>query len=154
MPYQETSFLDGLTCGLAATNGRRMQALQKTPLTGVFRVSAGSVLAASYSVFVSRVAIRTDSPVTILWEYGPADSISSTLDIRKVAASPETQTVYHVCQIPQAVPMRDFRYSVFLMERGGMEINFDARFMAFPYQNHAYPGAPEQVNIWLTQTAR
>ena len=154
MPYQETSFLDGLTCGLTATDGRPLQALRKTPLTGVFRVSAGNVLDASCDVFVSRVAIRTDSPVTVLYEYGPADSISTTLEIRKVAASEETQTLYHVHQLPQAVPVNSFRYNVYLLERNDMQIRFDARFMAFPYQNDAYPGSPEQVNVWLVRTVR
>ena len=154
MPYQETSFLDGLTCGLTATDGRPMQAPTKTLLTGISRVSAGSVLNASYDTFVSRVAIRTDSPVTILYEYGPADSISTTLEARKVPASAETQNIYHVCQIPQAVPMRNFRYSVYLLKRDDMEIRFDARFMAFPYQGDTYPGSPEQVHVWLVRTVR
>ena len=154
MPYQEDSFLDGLTCGLTATAGRPLQEPQKTLLTGISRVSAGSVLNASYDTFVSRVSIRTDSPVTIVYEYGPADSISATLEARKVPASQETQNIYHVCQIPQAVSMRNFRYSVHLLERDNMEIRFDARFMAFPYQGDAYPGAPEQVNVWLVRTVR
>ena len=158
MPYQESSFLDGLSCGLAATDGRPMRAAQKTLLTGISRVSVGSVLNASYDTFVSRVAIRTDSPVTLLYEYGPADAISSTLEIRKVAVSSETQYLYHVCQIPQALPMRNFRYSVHLLEREDMDIRFDARFMSFPYQSDGqswtYPGAAEQVNVWWTRTVR
>ena len=152
MPYQEDNFLEGLTCGLIATAGRPLQEPKKTFLTGISRVSAGSVLEASFDAFVSRVAIRTDSPVTIVYEYGPVDSISTTLEARKVPASSETQTFYHVCQLPQAVPMLNFRYSVHLLERDNTEVRFDARFAAFPYQGAEYPGSPEQVAGWLVRT--
>ena len=153
MPYQESSFLDGLAAGLTATSGRPLQNPQRTLLTGTSRVSAGSVLNASYDTFVSRISVRSDSLVTVLYEYGPANA-AFMLEARKVPASAEAQTVYHVCQVPQAVPMRSFRYNVYLLKRDDMEVRFDARFAAFPYQNNAYPGSPEQVNVWIARSVR
>lgn len=158
MPYDEQSFTDGLACGLAATNARPLSPTQKTLLTGSARISSASILNAAFDAFVSRVQIRTDSIVTIVYEYGPADAETLTRDYRKIRASDETQSVYHVCRIAEAVPLRSFRYNVYLLEREDMQIRFDASFTAFPYQSGGqtleYPGSPEAVDVWLARTAR
>lgn len=159
MPYHEPSFLNGLACGLTATNGRQLsQGTYKTLLTGISRVTSQSVLGREYDTFISRVYIQTDSPVSILYEYGPADAASLTRELRKVPASAETQTVYHVRRIPEAVSMRNFRYSAYILERADMQIRFDARFMSYPYPSGAqilqYPGSPEQVTSWWVRSIR
>lgn len=157
MPYHEASFLDGLAHGLTATAGCPNGATRKTLLTGVRRLISGYPDGA-FDTFVSRVSLRTDSAVTILYEYGPADADTLTRDFRKVGASDAAQTFHHVVRTPQAFALRAFHYNAYLLEQDGMQIGFNARFIAFPCSDHGtplyYPGAPEAVNVWWTQTSR
>lgn len=157
MPYDEQSFLDGLACGLAATCGRPIGATRQTLLTGTGRMT-GTLPDGAFDTFVSRVAILTPSPATILYEYGPADAETPVREFRRVAASEETQTFYHVARIPQGVPLRDFRYAAYLIYPNNAEIRFDARFMSFPYYasgaSYLYPGSPELVNVWWVRTSQ
>lgn len=157
MPYHEESFLNGLIYGLTATDGRPLNSTRKTLLTGIRRMT-GVLPDGAFDTFVSRVYIKTDSPVTILYEYGPADADALSMDFRRVAASDDMQTVHHVVRTPQAFSLRQYRYNVYLLERDDMTIRFDARFMSFPYSDNGatrnYPGSPEQVTVWWTRTTR
>lgn len=156
MPYDEESFLDGLACGLAATDGRPIDATRQTLLTGTERMT-GTLPDGAFDTFVSRVAILTPSPVTILYEYG-APGETPARECRRVGASEETQTFYHVARIARGVPLRDFRYAAYLVRQDAAEIRFDARFMSFPYHasgaSYLYPGSPELVNVWWVRTSQ
>ena len=157
MPYEEESFLDGLAKGMTATVGRRTAENRKVLLTGISRMT-GVLPEGEFDAFVSRVYIQTDSPVTIVYEYGPADAETLTKDFRNVGASEETQILHHVVRPAGAYSLRAFRYDAYLLERDGMQIRFDARFMSFPYSDDGtareYPGSPEQVTVWWTRTTR
>ena len=156
MPYHEESFLNGLIYGLTATDGRPLNATRKTLLTGIRRMT-GVLPDGAFDTFVSRVSIKTNSPVTILYEYGPADGALSQ-DFRRVAASNDAQTVHHVIRTERTFTLRQFRYNVYLLERDDMEIRFEGRFMSFPYADNGttrnYPGSPEQVTVWWTRASR
>lgn len=125
MPYHEASFLDGLACGLTATNGLPRGQTVRTLLTGTrrtdssFRYSDRQSLEnslgggpydasdlgigdAAPGAFVSAIDIRTDSAASIVYEYGAADSLQKSF--REVKASAELQTFYHVWPFPDAVP--------------------------------------------------
>ena len=155
MAYNEQDFLNGLAAGLTATAGPLLVRMGKTLLTGTGRVS--NPPEGNFDTFVSKIRIRTSFPVTLLYEYGPADG-TLTREARRVGASEETQTVYHVCQTPTAVPFLSFRYGAYLMERAYMNIGFEARFMTYPYSIgdslRPYPGSPELVSVWLSTTYR
>lgn len=121
-----------------------------------------------FNTFVSKVMFKQSAPpdVTRFWEYeygASGDSLSH--EFRRVTSTEEQDTIYHVIQIPEAVPLQDFVYDVYLNEayynRGvprDRMTNFDAFFMAFPFTRDGetlqYPGSPELVREWLTQTYR
>lgn len=161
MAYNEQDFLNGMAAGLAATNGRLI-GYRKSLLTGVDRMrqagSAATLPSGAFDTFVSRVRILTPSPVTILWEYGPADAATLTREFRRLGASDDWQTVHHAAQIAQGVALDDFRYNAYLVRQDSAPIRFDARFMAFPYYvsgvSYLYPGTPEQVNVWWIRTTQ
>ena len=156
MPYHEESFLNGLIYGLTATDGRPLNSTRKTLLTGIRRMT-GVLPDGAFDTFVSRVSIKTNSPVTLLYEYGPADGALSQ-DFRRVSASGDAQTVHHVIRTERTFALRQFRYNVYLLERDDMEIRFEGRFMSFPYADNGttrnYPGSPEQVTVWWTRASR
>lgn len=159
MAYDETSFLSGVAAGLTATGGRQLTDIRKTLLTGSSRMDLTPVLNSLQDTFISKVLIETSYPVTILYEYGPYGTENLTRESRRVRAAPgETQTFYHACQIAEPIPLRDFNYSVYLLERRGMGIRFDAKFMSYPFQGSGlsltYPGTPEAVDIWWVRTIR
>ena len=155
MAYQEASFLNGLAAGLTATAGRPIVRMSKTLLTGTERVT--NIPEGNFDAFVSKIRIRTSFPVTLLYEYGPADG-TLTREARRVDASEETQIFYHACQTPTAFPFRSFRYGAHLMERAGANAPFEARFMSYPYSVgdalRPYPGSPELVSVWRATTYR
>ena len=157
MPYEESAFLDGLAAGLTATAACPAGTPVKTLTTGTKRLR--ETWPGQFDTFVSRVYVETSCPLTIAYEYGPDENALQRV-LRRVDASPETQTFYHVWQIPSAVPLTDYHYNVYLYERGDMTPNiyFDGYFMAFPYeaggQSWTYPGKPEAVRDWQTRTYR
>lgn len=154
MAYHEPSFLDGLAAGLVATAGQPMALLQKHYTTGTNRIV--HMPSGQFDTFVGRFLITTPFPVTILFEFGP-DRNAPERVFRRVGASAEQQAVYHVAQIPQAVPLTEYHYNMYLYERRDMAqvIRFDTFFMAFPYNTSTlYPGRPELVRDWLARTFR
>ena len=158
MAYHEPSFLDGLAAGLAATAGTSMGVFRKRYTTGTdrfIRIPEGQ-----FDTFVGKFMITTPFPVTIVIEYGQGYALQHVF--RRVGASDEQQTVYHVAQIPAAVPLTDYHYNMYFYERDDMArlIRFDTYFMAFPYyhpssgREYLYPGSPELVRDWMTRTYR
>ncbi|MBR3569285.1 MAG: hypothetical protein IKN96_00580 [Oscillibacter sp.] len=157
MAYSERDFLNGLAAGLAATGGRLI-AGGTILLTGTGRM-IGALPEGDFDAFVSRVAIVAPSPGAILYEYG-ANGETPSREFRRVAASEETQTFYHVARTARGFSLRDFSYAAYLTYYGGGagEIRFDARFMSFPYyhsgESYLYPGSPEQVDVWWVRTSQ
>lgn len=158
MAYHEPSFLEGLAAGLTATAGAPMGALEKHRATGTDRFS--QIPAGQFDTFVGKFLITTPFPVTIVFEYG-SDRNAPERVFRRVGASEEQQAVYHVAQLPEAVPLTDYHYNMYLYERSDMVrvIRWDTYFMAFPYyppsgNEYLYPGRPELVRNWLTRTYR
>lgn len=158
MAYHEPSFLEGLAAGLAATAGTPMDALQRRYTTGTGRLTR--IPAGQFDTFVGRFLITTPFPVTIVIEHG-ADRNAPQRVFRRVGASAGQQAVYHVAQIPAAVPLTDYHYNMYFYERDDMTrlIHFDTFFMAYPYSpssgsEYRYPGSPELVCDWMTRTYR
>lgn len=157
MAYHEPSFLEGLAAGLTATAGLPMGAFQKRYTTGTGRIRYFPD--GNFDTFVGKFLIQTPSAVTIVFEYGP-DRNAPERVFRRVGASTEQQAVYHVVQIPEAVPLTDYHYNMYFYERNDMTrlIRYDTFFMAFPYhtpnKDYLYPGSPELVRDWLARTLR
>lgn len=157
MPYDDRSFFNGLAFGLAVTAGRPMGPFHKTWTTGtknLLRYPSGQ-----FDTFVSQFSVQTPYPLTVVYEYGP-DYNAPERAFRRLSGSRDVQTIYHVVQIPEAVQSTDYHYNVLFFERNDMQpsIHFQARFMLFPYytstQSWLYPGSPELVNNWYTNTGR
>ena len=163
MAYHEPSFLDGLAAGLTATAMSPMDTLIKRYTTGTERII--TFPDGNFDTFVGKFLIKTPFAVTIVFEYG-SDINAPERVFRRVGASAEQQAVYHVAQIPRAVPLTDYHYNMYLYERDEMRqiIRFDTFFMAFPYhfpgdghrpeKDYLYPGSPELVENWFTRTFR
>ena len=159
MPYNEQSFLNGLAAGLTATAGGILGTFQETLLVGTALMT--QLPDGAFDTFVSRVSIETPYPVTIAYEYGP-DRNNPERVFRRVPASRYAQTLCHVVQLPSTVKSTDYHYNVYFFERRDMipGIHFWAGFMLFPYRggNPAqwwyYPGSPELVDAWITQSNR
>lgn len=158
MAYHEPSFLDGLAAGLAATAMSPTGTMIKRYTTGTGRFKR--IPAGQFDTFVGRFLITTPFPVTIVIEYGP-DRDAPERVFRRVGASAGQQAVYHVAQIPEAVPLTDYHYNMYFYERDDMArlIRFDTFFMAYPYYpssggEYLYPGSPELVRDWMTRTYR
>ncbi len=159
MAYDDRSFFNGLAFGLAATAGRPMGPFEKTWMTGTknfLRYPSGD-----FDTFVSKMYIQTAYPLTIVYEYGP-DRNAPERVFRRIAASNRAQTIGHVVQLPETVKSTDYYYNVNFFERRDMVpgIHFWAGFMLFPYRGGSpakwwyYPGSPELVNEWYTQSNR
>ena len=157
MAYHEPSFLEGLAAGLTATASFPMGAFQKHYTTGTGRLR--TFPDGNFDTFVGKFLIQTPFPVTISFEYG-SDINAPERVFRRVGASTEQQAVYHVVQIPTAVPLTDYHYNMYLYERDDMTqlIRWDTFFMAFPLheptKDYLYPGSPELVRDWIARTFR
>lgn len=157
MPYDDRSFFNGLAFGLAATAGRPMGPFLKNWATGMknlLRYPSGD-----FDTFVSKMWLQTAYPLTIVYEYGP-DRNAPERVFRRVPASHYVQTLCHVVQLPSTVKSTAYHYNVHFFERQDMipGIHFWAGFMLFPYytssQSWLYPGSPELVDAWYTQSNR
>lgn len=143
MAYDERSFLEGLAAGLTATAAPRLGALQSSYLLNMPSNLLPRVPDGMFQVLVSRVWISAPYPVTLLYEYGPANDL--TREVRR--ASGDT-TVYHAAQPSGAVDLNAYFYRVSVLERGEALIRYRASFAMFPYQSREYPGTPEAVSDW------
>ena len=157
MAYDERSFLNGLAAGLTATAGHSSGVVKQTRTTGTDRVLYYPP--GEFDLYMSKVIIDAPYPTAILYEFG-TDRQNLERVYRRVGASAQEQTFYHVVQLPEALPMNEYHYNVFLLERDDINalIRFDTMFMAFPYytstRSWIYPGRPELVHDWWTRTYR
>lgn len=153
--YDETSFMQGFTCGLSATTGRPLGETVRDGVAGYVIMS--NVPSRECNMFVSMVDIKAPRHATILYEYGVKNG-EKTRVFRTVKASPERQTFYHVYTHPQKINLRDFEYSVYIIRRKDTKYPYRAGFIPFPFDGHyqgspihyEYPGSPELVDKWLS----
>ena len=157
MAYDEQSFLNGLAAGLSVTGGQPLGAWLRQLTSGTSRVGDYRWPEGAFDTFVSKITFRTRAARTVEYEYGPVGGEHQN-EFRRVQPSTQLQTFYHVIRIPQAVPMPEYYYGAYFYEPQGALTDFDAYFMAFPYhvggRDFLYPGAPEQVDVWMMRGFR